>query len=131
MDWPEVFGACLLAHLTGDFLLQTDWQAEHKHGGLGREGVARRALFSHVLVYTLAFVPVFVWVGAEHSPPLALAFAALVSIPHLIVDDGRLLDAYIRVVKRAPGEVPLVVYIGVDQSVHVLCLAAVALLALG
>jgi hypothetical protein len=131
MEWAEVFGACILAHLVGDFLLQTDWQAEHKHAGLGRDRTARRALLSHVFTYTLAFVPVFVWVGDEHSALLALAFAALVSIPHLIVDDGRLLDAYIRVVKRAKEPVPLIVYIPIDQSVHVLCLAAVALLATG
>jgi hypothetical protein len=129
MDWTELFGACVLAHLTGDFLLQTNWQADNKYGGLGRDPVARRALFSHVFTYMIAFVPVLVWVGSEHSASFALAFAALVAIPHLVIDDGRPLEGYIRVVKRATLPVTLVVYIAIDQSVHLLCLGAVALLA--
>ena len=51
----------VVSHLIGDFVLQTDFQAEHKHGGLGRDPVRRRAI------------------GA---------------IPHLLQDDGRLLDSY-------------------------------------
>ena len=34
----------VISHLVGDFLLQTDFQARYKHGGLGRDPVARRAL---------------------------------------------------------------------------------------
>ena len=56
-----VFGALfIVSHLVGDYLFQTDWQARNKTFGLGSDPVARRALFSHVLIYTLAFVPAVV-----------------------------------------------------------------------
>jgi hypothetical protein len=57
VDWPAVFVVFLILHLVGDFALQTEWEAQHKRGGLGRDPVARRALAGHVLTYTLAFVP--------------------------------------------------------------------------
>src|SRR5256885_184688 len=44
MAWVEVFSAFVVCHLVGDYLLQTDRQACHKHGGLGADPVARRAL---------------------------------------------------------------------------------------
>ena len=57
MLWVEAFLLFAVSHLVGDFILQTDWQAHHKHGGLGRNPTSRRALISHVATYTLAFVP--------------------------------------------------------------------------
>ena len=118
----------LLSHLTGDFLLQTDWQAEHKHGGLGGDPEARRALFSHLTTYTLAFVPAFIWIGGELGTGTALATVALVFLPHLVQDDGRLLGRYIAMVK-GPGaaQVPLVL-VAVDQTLHLLVLFGMALL---
>jgi hypothetical protein len=126
--WSEVFIVLLLSHLAGDFLLQTDWQAEHKHGGLSRGGESRRALFSHLTTYTLAFVPAFIWIGDELGAGTALATAGLVYLPHLLQDDGRLLGRYIALVK-GPGaaEVPLVL-VAVDQTCHLLVLFATALL---
>jgi Protein of unknown function (DUF3307) len=127
--WEEVFAVFLVCHLAGDFLLQTDWQAVHKRGGLSRgRSVARRALFSHVFVYTLVFVPAIVWI-ATHTSALAIALLAVVFIPHLIQDDMRVLIAWNRVVKRSspvPGE-PL--FMAIDQSFHVLFLFGTALLA--
>lgn len=128
MGWPEVFIVFALSHLAGDFLLQTDWQANNKAGGLGRDREARRALTSHVFTYTLAFVPALVWV-ADQIGAGALGIAALIAVPHLIQDDGRLIDAYVRRVK-GPGarEVPAVM-IAADQALHLLALFAAALLA--
>ena len=36
-------------------------QATHKAGGLSSPGVRRRALVSHIVTYTIAFVPAFIW----------------------------------------------------------------------
>jgi hypothetical protein len=44
MVWVEVFAAFGLCHLAGDYMLQTEWQAVHKFGGLGRDRNARRSL---------------------------------------------------------------------------------------
>ena len=127
MEWTEVFAVFIVSHLVGDYLLQTEWQALHKRGGLGRDPVSRRALLSHISTYTLAFVPATVWLAGEHGAS-ALGLLALIAMPHLIQDDGRLTSRYIEVMKRtAPGE--NLVFLTVDQSFHVLALFLVALLA--
>ena len=129
MDWVEIFIVLVLSHLVGDFLLQTNWQATHKFGGLrGGSSAARRALFAHVLTYTLAFIPALVWLSDSLGAGIVWV-AALIAIPHLIQDDGRLLIAYLKRVKHvdaAPGDL---VFMLVDQSVHLLILAGIALLA--
>jgi hypothetical protein len=126
--WEEVFAVFVVCHVTGDFLLQTDWQALHKPGGLSRNREARRALFSHVTVYTLTFVPAIAWIVANTSA-LAIGLAALIFIPHLIQDDTRLLIAWNRRVKKGsppPGDP---VYMAIDQSFHFVVLFGTALLA--
>jgi hypothetical protein len=126
--WEEVFAVFLVCHMAGDFLFQTDWQAVHKRGGLSRNREARRALVSHVLVYTLTFVPAIVWIATEKSA-LAFALVAVIFIPHLVQDDARLLMAWNRIVKRSsppPGDP---VYMAIDQSFHFLFLFGTALLA--
>jgi hypothetical protein len=126
MSWVEVFIAFVLCHLVGDYLLQTDWQARHKRGGLARgAGDARRALFTHVGVYTLAFVPALVL--SEAGVELLWVVPAIF-IPHLIQDDGRLLHAYMKRVKRLDPLENLSVSIAVDQTFHLLALLVVALL---
>ncbi len=94
MTWVEVFIAFVVSHLVGDYLLQTDWQARHKRGGLARGARdARRALFTHVGIYTLCFVPALIVsdLGVELLWVLPAIF-----LPHLIQDDGRLLHAYMK-----------------------------------
>ena len=56
MSWVDAFAGFLVAHMVGDYLFQTDWQARNKRGGLSSSGTARRALFMHVTTYTLAFL---------------------------------------------------------------------------
>jgi hypothetical protein len=126
--WEEVFLVFLVCHVAGDFLLQTDWQAVNKRGGLSRNTEARRALLSHVLVYTLVFVPAVVWIASQRSV-LAIALLALISIPHLVQDDARVLMSWNRIVKHTlvpPGEP---VYMAIDQSFHFVFLFGTALLA--
>ena len=100
MNWVSVFTAFLVAHMVGDYLFQTDWQARHKRGGLSGDRVAFRALVSHVTTYTLAFVPALIWIGDELEPGWALLAAALIFLPHLVLDDGRFVRAYLANVKR-------------------------------
>jgi hypothetical protein len=128
MPWVEVFVAFVVCHLAGDFVLQTDWQARHKHGGLWRSRpLARRALFTHVTTYTLAFVPAFVWLGSDLGVGVIWT-AALVFVPHLVQDDGRLLDVYMRRIKGLEPEQGRWVDAMVDQSLHLLALFGLALL---
>ena len=127
MSWVSVFAAFLVAHMVGDYLFQTDWQARNKRGGLSGSAVARRALFMHVSTYTLAFLPAFIWIGSELDAAWAVLAAVLVFVPHLVIDDGRIVRLYLSRVKRADGfDVGLAA--SVDQSFHVLSLFLVALL---
>ena len=127
MSWVELFAVFIACHLAGDFVLQTDWQATHKAGGLGRDPLARRALCSHIATYTLCFVPALVWVAVESSAAAAVGTAALIALPHLIQDDGRLLTAFAWRIKGLSAERSEVSMIGLDQSVHVLVLIGIAL----
>ena len=111
----------------GDFLLQTDWQARHKQGGLGADPIHRRALLTHVVVYTAAFIPALVWIGLEPTRRGRSRPALVVAIPHLIQDDGRLLDAYMARVKGL-SQTSSGLRVAVDQSFHVVFLFGTALL---
>ena len=128
MSWVAVFDVFLVCHLVGDFLFQTDWQAKHKHGGLGGDPVRRRALVSHVLTYGVAFVPALVWIGLETELWRALMAAVVILVPHLIQDDGRLLDDYMARVK-GPGSLESIgLRVACDQSFHAVFLFGTALL---
>ena len=129
MAWVEVFALFIVSHLVGDYLLQTERQATNKRGGLGRDPVKRRALVSHIFSYTLAFVPVFIWLGDELDALAVAGVVAGVALPHLVQDDGRLLSRYMDVVKKAPAAENASVMAAVDQSFHVLTLLLLALAA--
>jgi hypothetical protein len=125
MTWVEVFIVFVMSHLVGDYLLQTNWQALHKRGGLAwGDRDARRALFTHVTLYTLCFVPGLV--VADLGVELVWVIPAIF-IPHLIQDDGRLLQAYMKGVKRLDPKENLAVSIAVDQTFHLLALLVLAL----
>jgi hypothetical protein len=128
VSWVAVFDVFLVCHLVGDFLFQTDWQANNKYGGLGGDPARRRALVSHVVTYTLAFLPALIWIACETNLWRAVLAAVVIAVPHLIQDDGRLLDAYMRRVK-GPGSVTSPgIRVAVDQSFHALFLFGTALL---
>jgi hypothetical protein len=128
LEWAQLAVAFYASHLVGDYLLQTDRQARNKFGGLGRDPVARRALFAHLTTYILAFVPVLIWIGDELGLVAALVCALVIWLPHLVIDDGRLLRVYMRTVKRSESPSPELTA-AVDQAMHFICLFAVALLA--
>lgn len=128
MPWVEVFVLFAVSHLVGDYILQTDWQATHKRGGLGADPVARRALISHIATYALAFVPVLIWV-ADDLGAGALWVAALIVVPHFVQDDGRVVDWWIEHFKRTADEAKPFVALAVDQTMHVVALLGVAVVA--
>jgi Protein of unknown function (DUF3307) len=127
VSWYALLAGFLVAHMVGDYLFQTDWQARNKRGGLGGDPLARRALLTHVSSYTFAFLPALVWIGADLDAGWAILAAALIFLPHVVIDDGRIVRAYLSHVKRVNGfDVGLAA--SVDQSFHVLSLWLVAML---
>jgi hypothetical protein len=127
MIWTEVFLVLIVSHLVGDFLLQTDWQAKYKYGGLSADPVRRRALGTHLLTYMLAFAPALIWIAAEGGLARAVLAAIIVGVPHWIQDDGRLLDLYMAAVKGTAEASPGL-RVAVDQSFHVVALFLTALI---
>ena len=128
MSWVAVFDVFLVCHLVGDFLFQTDWQANNKYAGLGGDPARRRALISHVVTYTLAFLPALVWIGLELNLWRAVLAAVVIAVPHLIQDDRRLLDTYMRRVKGPASVESAGLMVAVDQSFHLVALLGTALL---
>ena len=116
------FAEFFVSHHVGDYILQTDFQALNKEGGLGEDDRARRALLNHGLTYTAAFLPALVGVARRRSLPRAVGVAALITLPHLAIDDGRLVKAYMRRVKRVDGDAYPDLTTKVDQSMHMVCL---------
>lgn len=127
IGWDEAFVVLLVSHLVGDYLLQTHWQALNKHGGLSRNPTARRALVMHILSYTAAFIPALIWIGDALGASV-IAIIALISIPHFVQDDGRLVTSYIRAVKHSVAEPGDSLFGFVDQSLHLVTLFGIALL---
>jgi hypothetical protein len=128
VPWVEVFSVFLVCHLVGDYLLQTDWQAAHKRRGLGPNRVSRRALLAHITTYTLAFGPALIWLLDEIGA-WVVGVAALIALPHMVQDDGRLLERYIAFIKGEPATRNAAVVAVVDQSFHIVVLFLIALLA--
>lgn len=128
MAWVEIFVVFVISHLVGDYLLQTDWQATNKRGGLGPDRESRRALASHIVSYTLAFAPALVWIADDLEAAAVAGTAAAIAIPHYVQDDGRLLSAYVRKVKHADPVANLSVTAIVDQSFHMVALFLLALI---
>lgn len=125
MPWAEVFAALVVSHLAGDFLFQTEFQAMNKHGGIGRDGAARRALVGHATTYLACFVPVLVWLSDALSAAALAATAAAIVVPHAIQDDGRVIRAWMRSVKHTeyrPGALAM----AVDQTFHMVALFVLA-----
>ncbi|MBV8734338.1 MAG: hypothetical protein JO120_06120, partial [Solirubrobacterales bacterium] len=52
------------------------------------------------------------------------------AVPHMLVDDGRLVELWLREVKRAQHP-PAALAVAVDQSFHVISLLGAALVAVG
>jgi hypothetical protein len=123
------FAEFFVSHHVGDYILQTDFQALNTEGGLGEDERARRALLNHGLTYTAAFLPALVGVARRRSLPRAVGVAALIALPHLAIDDGRLVKAYMRRVKRIDGDANPELTTKVDQSMHMVCLWLAARLA--
>ena len=126
MDWTELFLVFLVCHVTGDYILQTEFQATHKHGGLGRDPVKRRALLQHTLWYTLAYTGAFIWIAGEEPAGTVIATVFAIGIPHGLQDDGSALRWWMRTVKRTKAA-PGVLAMCVDQSFHVVALLLTAI----
>ncbi len=129
MRWSEVFIVLLVCHLAGDFVLQTEWQALHKLGGLGRDPERRRALLLHVTTYSIPMLAAFLWIAVDDGAARAVVAGAIVVGTHLVQDDGRLLRTYVQRVNKTDPQFGTPLMIAIDQSFQIMWLFAAALVA--
>ena len=104
--------ALLTTHFVADFVLQTDWMAQNK---------SKRwdALALHVAVYTLAFLPVTLWVFG--NTPSGAQFLVLTFVLHFATDAiTSRINSRLWAAKRVHA---FFVGIGADQLSHAYALA--------
>ncbi len=121
----------LLGHLVGDYLLQSRWMARTKSAH-GWPGILASVL--HAAIYT-ASVCLLLW---RIDPVIFLA----VGVPHWLIDRYSLADHWLRLIRGRTPESALAltephrsfaiafyafVYAVTDNTLHLLCLWALAL----
>ena len=115
----SLFDKLLVAHLVGDWLLQTEWQALNKKKNL-------RALISHIGTYGLVILGVLMLEFGTKNISIYLVTGALM-VAHAFLDRGWLVSGFMRtfrlIVERKPERW---LTLAVDQSLHIVLLALAA-----
>lgn len=116
-----LFETMLMAHLLGDWLLQTEWQALNKTHNW-------RALLSHVAVYHLVVLAALLLrLGPAHLPIYPVV--GLLALSHAIIDRRWPVLWWMRWARLSVGAAPLPwLVIANDQALHLLLLGVAALL---
>ena len=110
-----VFESLLLAHVVGDWLLQTEWQAMNKATNL-------RALLTHVVVYHLVVLGVLMWRFGSGEPLVYVVVAGLAVI-HAVMDRKAPVVWFMRTMRISVTREPTGwLAIAVDQSLHLVWL---------
>ena len=116
-----LFDKLLVAHLVGDWLLQTEWQALNK-------GKNFQALLTHVAVYSLTLLAVLVTTFGFSNLSIYI-IVLILGLIHALMDGSGVVAWYIRtfklIDKRGPEKW---LSIAVDQVFHILLIAGAALL---
>ena len=117
----SLFDQLLVAHLLGDWVLQTEWQARNK-------GHHAAALLSHVLVYHVLMAVILI-VEFGWTVPLVYGCLAFLMMTHAFLDRERFVNWLVRTMRISTTQPPpRLLLVMVDQSLHLLLLAVVATL---
>jgi len=110
-----LFESLLMAHILGDWILQTEWQALNKDKNW-------RAMTAHVFVYSVVVFAVLGWRLGWGSAGVYTAVVAL-AIVHVVLDRRRPLLWFMKVARITVTREPEAWFmIAVDQAVHLLFL---------
>jgi len=115
-----IFEGLLMAHLLGDWIFQTEWQAENKKQKF-------HALLIHVIIYHLiAWIILYFGFGLPALPVLAVV--VILAVLHAVMDGlptVRWIMKGLRItVERTPERWLL---IAVDQAIHLLLLGGASI----
>lgn len=117
----KVFVYLLVAHLIGDWLVQTHWMATRKSKDW-------MALFVHISTYHIFVFGALYLAGVSLIPNLLGTL--FLAVTHAVLDNRRFEIWWIRKVKkiREPEEIPTWLLLGVDQSFHLVLMFVVSYL---
>jgi hypothetical protein len=114
-----IFEALLMAHILGDWLLQTEWQAKNKQSNW-------LALLVHVAIYHIVALAILIW-GFDLDLTAAVLVVVALAVLHALLDRREIVIWLMRTlritVERKPEGWLL---IAVDQALHLLLLGAAA-----
>lgn len=114
-----IFEAFVITHLFADWIFQTNWEAKNKDKKL-------LPLLVHSSVYALSFIPAFYFYGVN------FLWLFLLFVTHAIIDQRKLELWFLKIKGNKeqnatdPKFVNLVM--GLDQAMHLIILAVIALL---
>jgi hypothetical protein len=113
----SAFAWLVLGHLLGDWVLQNDWMARGKKRQLlGGAGLV------HAAGYTLTILGACWLSGCRgRQSVFYLGFGSLIFLSHWLIDGTRLVERWMRLYRQTDAPV---VRLMVDQTLHVLVLAA-------
>jgi fatty acid desaturase len=112
-----IFEGLLIAHLLGDWLLQTEWQAQNKRTNW-------LALLSHVAVYH-AIVFIILFFGFKLDVVRVIVAVGALALFHIILDKQDPVRWYMRTFRLTVTRTPeRWLMVAVDQSIHLVLLGA-------
>jgi hypothetical protein len=114
----EIFLYLLIAHLIGDWIIQTYWMATEKSKHF-------LPLLAHVFTYHLFTFGALYLAGVDF---MKVVWATLfLAVTHAVLDNRRFEFWWLRKIKKVKDEeIPVWLLLGVDQSFHLTLLAFVA-----
>lgn len=120
----STFAWLLLGHFVGDWVLQNDWMAREKKGGL-----LTLAGMIHFLIYA-ATVTGALWLSGvrERGPLFYLLFGGLVFASHWLIDGTDGVERWMRFFRQSRLEI---VRLMVDQTLHLLVLVVLTMVLIG
>lgn len=115
----SLFDWLLIAHLVGDFLVQTDSMAKYK-------GQNWLWMLKHVGLYMMIMSALLIVYALLHPVPAGLVAAALLflAVTHVILDRRAFTNWWMRLVGISNDK--LWISVAIDQVFHILTLAIVA-----
>lgn len=115
-----IFETLLLAHLAGDWLLQTEWQAVNKVHSW-------RALLTHIAIYHVIVLGVLV-ARFGFRDVYVYAVVVILAITHAVMDRQRFVEWWMRTMRHSVNRSSeRWLMIVVDQSIHIILLGLAAL----
>lgn len=116
-----IFEGMILAHILGDWLLQTEWQAKNKASDW-------RAMFVHIALYHLVLLATL-WLGFSLHGWYTVIIVGGLAVSHAILDQRAFVRWVIRAFRLSVNREPESWFcIVIDQSLHFLLLGVAAAL---